>query len=209
MKLLLAVLGSLLVLSVTAANDVCYQKICKDADNAKCDALLLATVANPELPNFAKANFYESFNYLLLAMNFDSHLRDRPGFSKLFREQSDKLYDNAVKMIKHMTTRGFEVDFRSGGIDFERTAGVFLSLKEAEALAKALQIEKKLATKSIDLWKKTDDAEFKHFVQEEFLEDQIKSVRKFSGYANDVLKFRKDDSYSLAVYLFDEYLQKQ
>lgn len=49
-----------------------------------------------------------------------------------------------------------------------------------------------------------------HYLEEKFIEDQAGTVRAFSGYTND-LKRLLDDSLdsSLALFMFDEYLQKQ
>lgn len=49
-----------------------------------------------------------------------------------------------------------------------------------------------------------------HYLEEKFIEDQATTIRKISGYTND-LKRLLDESVdsSLSLYLFDEYLQKQ
>lgn len=49
-----------------------------------------------------------------------------------------------------------------------------------------------------------------HYLEEEFIEDQASTVRKLSGYTNDLKRLIQDATdTSLPVYLFDEYLQKQ
>ena len=49
-----------------------------------------------------------------------------------------------------------------------------------------------------------------HYLEEEFIGQQAGTVRKLSGYTNDLKRLIKDSpDTSLSVFLFDEYLQKQ
>lgn len=49
-----------------------------------------------------------------------------------------------------------------------------------------------------------------HYLEEEFIEDQATTIRKLSGFTNDLRKLLDEsvDS-SLSLFMFDEYLQKQ
>lgn len=49
-----------------------------------------------------------------------------------------------------------------------------------------------------------------HYLEEKFLGDQASTIRKLSGYTNDLIKLIQESiDPSLSLYLFDEYLQKQ
>lgn len=196
--LLLSVLAS--VLMATAAN--------------KCSTNTLNSVVASggkndvaDLSNYAKLQFQLSYKYLLLSMNFNSFLKDRPGFNKLFRKQSDKLFDDSIALVKHMTTRGYVFDPKANDVvNFSRTLGV--ALTEQAALAKGLTSHKTLVQKALNICKESD-YEIKHYFQDEILEDYVKTLRTFTGYHSNLNNFGKSPNFKLGVYLFDEYLQKQ
>lgn len=92
----------------------------------------------------------KSYEYLLLATNFGSYVKNRPGFEKQFRALSDKSWENSINIIKHITKRGGTHDFRSRvpilGKN-EKVDGVekVFELSELGSLAMALDTEKTLS----------------------------------------------------------------
>jgi len=190
-------------------------------DLINCNANFSGFAQNVQhLQAYANENIVKSYDYLLLAANFGTHVKNRPGFEKQFRALSDNAWANAIKMIKHITKRGGAHDFtarRDSPISTTQQK-LTLELNEINALAFALDVEKTLAAEAHRLHeryshahqKSTYDAEISHFLEEEFIEDQAGIVRRLSGYTNDLkhLILNAADT-SLSVYLFDEYLQKQ
>jgi len=93
-----------------------------------------------------------------------------------------------------------------------------LDLNEINALALTLDYEKTLSLEAHHIHERYShakhpteyDPEVAHFIEEEFIEDQASTIRKLSGYTNDLKKLFKDtNDISLSLYLFDEYLAKQ
>lgn len=85
-----------------------------------------------------------------------------------------------------------------------------LELNELHSLAKALDSQKQLAEEALrlhDQAKHHQDAAAAHYLEEEFMEPQTEIVRTLAGHTSDLKNMLNRDA-PLAVYLFDEYLQK-
>ena len=170
----------------------------------------------PEIQAYINSQLTKSYEYLLMATNFNSYQKNRPGFEKLYRGLSDRSFDNTIVLIKQLTRRGGKVDFNTR---HESPAAVSkqqlkMELDELHSLALALDNEKQLSTGAIHVHTRAShtserDPEMAHFLEENFLGAQAKTVRKISGYASDLSKLMNQGDPSLAVYLFDEYLYKQ
>lgn len=152
-----------------------------------------------------------------MATHFGTHIKNRPGFEKLFRGLADKAFDDAISLIQHMTKRGGQMNFNTKPTIAKNTQTRF-EVNELHSLALALEIEKDLATEAHHIHEHIShannrahyDPEIAHYIEEEFIEEQAKIVRQLSGYTNDLKKLVKDsEDTSLSVFLFDEYLQKQ
>lgn len=151
-----------------------------------------------------------------MATHFNSYQKNRPGFQKLYQGLSDRSFDDTINLIKHITRRGGRVDFNTR---HESPASVSkkslaLEVDELHSLAMALDNEKQLSTGAIHVHTRAShaterDPEIAQYLEEKFLSSQAETVRKLSGYANDLSKLMNQPDPSLAVYLFDEYLQKQ
>lgn len=158
----------------------------------------------------------KSYQYLLLATHFNSYQKNRPGFQKLYQGLSDRSFDDTIDLIKQITRRGGRVDFNARHEDPNTISKRQLALEvdELHSLAIALDNEKELAKGAIHVHTQAAhtahrDPEMAQYLEEKFLPKQAESVRKLSGYANDLAKLMNQPDPSLAVYLFDEYLQKQ
>ncbi|XP_026839773.1 ferritin heavy chain isoform X1 [Drosophila erecta] len=172
----------------------------------------------PEVQSYINANLAKSYDYLLLATHFNSYQKNRPGFQKLYQGLSDRSFEDSIALIKQVTRRGGIVDFNTrhesaGSVSTKRGT---LEVDELHSLALALDTEKQLATGATHVHSRAThaadaerDPELAHYFEENFLGKQAESVRKLSGYANDLAKLMKVPDPSLSVYLFDEYLQKQ
>jgi hypothetical protein len=171
------------------------------------------------LQAYANDHLQKSFDYLLLSANFGTHVKNRPGFEKQFRALSDTAWNHAISLIKHITKRGGAHDFGSKPSSaFDSQKRRTLELDELNALALALDTEKTLAAEAHSLHERYShanhkahyDPEVAHYLEEKFIESQADTVRKLSGYTNDLKHLIQNvPDTSLSVYLFDEYLQKQ
>lgn len=224
----LLVLSSVLV-AFSNAQDSCYYDSVQgcnspitNADDLKnCNAIFSGFPKNVGvLQRYANHQIEKSFEYLLLAANFGTYVKNRPGFEKQFRSLSDKSWSNGIELIKHITKRGGAHDF-SVSSNNKTEKKQILDLNEINALALTLDYEKTLALEAHHIHEKYShakhpteyDPEIAHFIEEEFIEDQAHTIRKLSGYTNDLKKLLKEykdtNDVSLSLYLFDEYLGKQ
>jgi len=170
-----------------------------------------------DLQEYANDYIMKSFDYLLLAANFGTYSKNRPGFEKQFRSLSDKSWNNGIELIKHITMRGVTHNFTSLNPKHQ----IVPEVSEFNALAAALDSERILAQKAHHIHALYThhhsnpelghrDPEIAHFIEEEFIKDQAITIRKLSGYANDLQNLFEDSTdISLSLYLFDEYLHKQ
>lgn len=114
------------------------------------------------LQAYANEHIAKSFDYLLLAANFGTHVKNRPGFEKQFKKLSDVAWERAIGLIKHITKRGGTHDF------YSRTASATVSqqkhsleLDELNSLALALDTEKTLALEAHHLHERYSHANVK------------------------------------------------
>ena len=85
-----------------------------------------------------------------------------------------------------------------------------LDLTELHSLAKALDTTKQLAQEALRLHSlaiKHQDSAAAHYIEEKFMEPQTETIRTLAGYAHDLRGLLNNDA-PLALFLFDEYLQK-
>ncbi|XP_037814982.1 soma ferritin-like [Lucilia sericata] len=170
----------------------------------------------PEVQAYINSHFIKSFEYLMLATHFNSYEKNRPGFHKLYQRLSDRSFDDAIEMIKQLSRRGGKVDF---SVVHESPASIGqkslnLETDELHSLAMALDTEKQLFNGAIHIHTRSlhaseRDPEMAQYIEENFLSKQAETVRKLSGYANDLSKLMSHQDPSLAVYYFDIYLGKQ
>lgn len=221
----LLVLSSVLV-AFANAQDTCYSETVQGCnspiandDLVNCNAIFSGFPKSvKELQMYANHQIEKSFEYLLLAANFGTYVKNRPGFEKQFRGLSDKSWGYGIELIKHITKRGGTHDFTHTSNNKTEKKQI-LDLNEINALALTLDYEKTLALEAHRIHEKNShaknrpeyDPEIAHFMEEKFIEDQATSIRKLSGYTNDLKKLLNQDTndVSLALYLFDAYLSKQ
>ncbi|XP_055696666.1 uncharacterized protein LOC129797846 [Lutzomyia longipalpis] len=228
MKIFVALVTIALAIVGTSATNHCYVDVENTCSNnnpddnlPNCNAIYAGFPhAQSALQEFTMMQIQSSFEYLLLSSKYNTHVKNRPGFAKKFRELSDRSWNNGIDLIKHITKRGGKMEFRK----VEKPRHLFehtLELDELHSVAIVLENEKFLAKSAHHIHHSVShanhtnhsaryDAELAHHIEEKYFEDQAETIRKFSGYANDLKHFMQEKSQvALSLYLFDEYLQKE
>ncbi|KAI5635003.1 ferritin-like domain-containing protein [Phthorimaea operculella] len=159
-----------------------------------------------------------SYQYLLTSAYFNTYQTNRAGFGKLFRKLSDEAWGKTIELIKHVTMRGDVMDFARRSPHDAADRNYTVETNELESLAKALDTQKEIAERAFHIHKeatknseKLHDPEITHYLEEEFIEGHAKTIRNLAGHTTDLKKFitaNNGQDLSLALYLFDEYLQK-
>ncbi|CAG9789819.1 unnamed protein product [Diatraea saccharalis] len=230
MKAIISAVMCLLAATGAFAADACYQDVSLDCGQAstslalpRCNAVYgeygrHGNVAT-EMQAYANLHLERSYEYLLSAAYFNNYQTNRAGFSKLFKKLSDQAWEKTIELIKHVTMRGDEMNFsqRSTQKPVERK-NYTVELHELESLAKALDTQKELAERAFYIHREATrnsqhlhDPEIAQYLEEEFIEDQSKTIREIAGHTTDLKRFitaNNGQDLSLALYLFDEYLQK-
>ncbi|XP_028138873.2 uncharacterized protein LOC114333216 isoform X2 [Diabrotica virgifera virgifera] len=219
---------SIFCVAALASQDSCYNDAVTACDPAaarsvdklnNCNAKFGGIdSAQSDLQKFVNHNFIRSFEYLLLATNFDNYQRNRKGFEKLFRGLSDKKWNDGIEFIKYLTARGGEVDFNeiSDGVKKEEAQPVSFDLNELTAVSKALDLEKKYVHDAFSIHlgaarsnKQFYDPELTDYLEKEVVHEQREIIRKLAGYSTDLSGLLDGPDSSLALFMFDDYLQKQ
>lgn len=230
MKTIAFAAACLLALSGVFAAESCYQDVtsqCAQGSQiltmAKCSAVYgeygRHGDMSTQLKAYANLHLERSYEYLLSASYFNNYKTNRVGFSKMFRKLSDDAWEKTIGLIKHITKRGDTMDFfqRSGNQNLTDRKSYTVELTELEALASALDTQKELAERAFLIHREATrnsphmhDPEIAQYLEEEYIEDHAKTIRNLAGYANDVKSFitSNGQDFSLALYIFDEYLQK-
>lgn len=228
MRLLIVVAA---LVAAVAANDTCeanFKGFCskRRSDTPKCNAVYggIEHVKSP-MQSYVIEQLTASYDYMILATRFNTYQKNRPGFNKMFKELSEAAWERSISLIKHLSKRGSSADFSTLK---PKSNPKSLELPEYEALAMALDMEKKLSQTAMDIHRSVShayhnhandnqtarktqeyDPEIAQYIEEEFLEYQSGVIRKLSGYANDLRQLVSLEKPSLSYFIFDEYLAKQ
>lgn len=223
MKYLIVVALLAAICAVVKTEEVCHSNVVRACSSSTLSGTSICNSRyggidhiEPEVQAYINSQLTKSYEYLLLATHFNSYQKNRPGFQKLYQGLSDRSFDDTIDLIKQLTRRGGRVDFNTVHESPASVAkqALHLEVDELHSLAMALDTEKQLSNGAFHVHTRSlhaseRDPEMAQYVEEKFLGEQAKSVRKLSGYANDLAKLMNQQDPSLAVYLFDEYLQKQ
>ncbi|XP_039970429.1 soma ferritin [Bactrocera neohumeralis] len=206
----------------SAENYACHSNVTYGCSNSVSTPVVCHSryggIENVEstIQSYINLNLHKSYQYLLLSSFYNSYQKNRPGFNKLYRDLSDRSFDDAIDLIKHVTRRGGQVDFRAISQHPNSIAQSKLKLEEDElhSLGIALDIEKTLTADAGHVHYQSThgrphDPQTAHYIEEKFLHKQADSVRKVSGLVNDLSKIMNQPDPSLGIYLFDQYLEKQ
>jgi len=137
----------------------------------------------------ASKQIQASMQLLLIGCHFSEWNVDRKGFFKLFMDLSDAQFQDAVTLIQHMNKRGgrlinFTIPMPEEGYQ----------LGELVALSKALDIEKGLASRTLNLAHaathgdvKTNqhtDSEFSHFLADQVSDKHSIRIKTLANHVN-------------------------
>jgi len=169
-----------------------------------------------DLESYANDHISRSFDYLLLSTHFANYQQSREGFEKLFRKLSDSTWDDAIHLIKYITKRGGTMKFSARKRRDQESQNDSAELYELHALARGLDTQKKLAEGAFAVHRQAvrqsdhkHDPEVSSYLEEHFLHRHADSVRSLAGHSSDLkLLLSQKNQTSLALFLFDEYLQK-
>merc|ERR1712133_134363 len=169
-----------------------------------------------DLHKIIRDDFSDSMTYLVMSSSFSTDEKNRMGFSKLFREYSDKMWSRGKDMMKYVLKRGghmgsdFQVPLYSGNghdiasLDYStelKSLGVTLDLLKTRAKhlndAHKLSLNSNSTSTSFD----TDTAHMLEEVSESYTEDINDVARKLNTLAKIVKK-----SASMGLHMFDQSL---
>jgi len=214
------------VLALASCADECYKDVVSACSTTlskqqgaitQCDAKYGGiTEIQSDLQRFTNHIFFRSFDFLLMATHYGNYMKNRPGFEKLFRGLSDSLWEDGIDTIKYITARGGEMNFANIAKELQEEDQVpNLELYELQAMSRALDIEKKLAREAFTLHREASgkkqekhDPEIAHHLEEKFMEKHRDTIRELAGHTKDLSTLLDGPDASLALYLFDDYLQK-
>lgn len=171
-----------------------------------------------EFIKYSNEYLTRSYEYFFLAAQFGTYTKDRPGFEKLLHGLSDSAWNKGIEMIKEMAKRGLGHKFIMDK-DVENVMSS-ANVTELAAIAKAAEIEKNLLIKANDIHRHHShasltaapscgyDGSLAHYIAEEIMEEKTETVRKLTGYANQLKRLFKQDPklYPLSVFMFDQHL---
>ncbi|XP_043500103.1 soma ferritin-like [Polistes fuscatus] len=139
-----------------------------------------------------------SYVYLSMAYYFDRSNVALPGLHKYFKKASDEEREHAMKFMTYQNKRGGDIILTS--IDAPLTSD-WLSAKNA--MVEALNLEKKVNESLLELHaiaSKHSDANFMDYLETEFLQEQVDSIKKIADYATNLEMVGE----GLGVYMFDK-----
>jgi len=155
-----------------------------------------------------------SMQYLLIANHFSEWEIDRKGFQGVFDKMSDDTFEEAITLIKHMTLRGG----RLSNFKVPMPENESYQLGELEAMSKALDIEKQLASKSLNIVHaathgdvKTNqhtDGEFAHFLANQVSSNNAVRIKTLANHVNTLSQaishaLAKNRDASFVLHLYD------
>jgi len=173
---------------------------------------------NGETNELISRHFKTSLEYLLIANHFKDWKYHRPGFVNYFSKLSDDNWNEGLSLLLHMVERGgnllkdFKIDMPGPG-----DATTQYQLKEVEALSRALDMERRTATKTTHLAHLANhgsgvphDAEFADFLAERLHHNSVLRIKHLANYLkllSDIVTDSAVDS-AYAIFKFDsEYLK--
>jgi len=165
--------------------------LCRQNYHEDCEALVNKQI-NMEL--------YASYVYLSMAHFFDREDVAFPGLHKFFKKASDEEREHAEKFMKYQNERGGRIVLQPVAKPTRDEWGSPL-----EAVSAALELEKTVNKTLLDLHgvsSSRNDPQLCDFLETNFLEEQVKSIRELSGF---VTQLRRCGT-GLGEYIFDKEL---
>lgn len=123
-----------------------------------------------------------------------------PGLAARYRKEAEEERSHALKFVDYMTSRGGVVRY----IDIKAPATLCKSARDS--LEAALLLEKDVNASLLKLHALADENHDPHladFIEEEFLDDQVKSLKEISDL---ITQLDRCGNEGLGLYLFDQKL---
>lgn len=140
---------------------------------------------------------HASYVYQSMAWYFDRDDVALAGFHKFFKKSSEEEREHAEKLMKYQNRRGGKIVYQNIDKPAKDSWGTGL-----EAMQTALELEKTVNQALLDLHKvgqAANDAQFCDFIETEFLEEQVESIKKIGGYVTNLKRVGP----GLGEYTFD------
>lgn len=127
---------------------------------------------------------HASYVYLALAYQFDRHDVALKGFYDFFKSNSDEEREHAQKLMRYLNSRGGDIKLEPihPPAKFDYTTGL-------EAMSAALQLERDVNDSLLrlhDLASKVNDPHLTDFLEEEFLDEQVKSIKQIGEHITNL-----------------------
>lgn len=127
---------------------------------------------------------HASYVYLALAYQFDRHDVALKGFHHFFKKNSDEEREHAQKFMKYLNDRGGNIKLTpiQPPAKFDHKTGL-------EAMQSALELERQVndsLLKMHDLASKVGDPHLTDFLEEEFLDEQVKAIRMIGAHITNL-----------------------
>lgn len=143
-----------------------------------------------------------SYIYQSMRFYFDRDDIALPGFSEFYKHNSDEEREHAEKLMKYLNKRGGRVVLQNVTKPPKDEWGNGLN-----SLETALDLEKKVNDSLLALHalaSSKNDAHLTDFLEEEFLDEQVESIKKL---ADHITKLKRAGPVGLGEYLFDKDLK--
>ncbi|MGK1893580.1 ferritin family protein, partial [Klebsiella pneumoniae] len=140
---------------------------------------------------------YAGYCYQALAYYFDRDDVALAGFAKFFKKSSDEEREHAEKFMKYQNKRGGRIVLQ----DIKKPE--FDDITCLKAMEIALSLEKEVNQSLLDLHKlcsSHEDAQMADFIESEFLEEQVESIKEISDHITNL----KRVGTGLGEYIFDK-----
>jgi ferritin heavy chain len=141
---------------------------------------------------------YASYVYSSMAWYFDRDDVALNGFHKFFKKQAEEEREHADKLMKYQNMRGGRIVLQNIQKPERDEWGSGL-----EAMQAALALEKNVNQTLLDLHAVASghsDAQMTDFLEKEFLEEQVKSIKELAGFVTNL----KRVGTGLGEYMFDK-----
>jgi len=141
---------------------------------------------------------YASYVYMSMANYFDRDDVALPGFHKFFSKSSEEERGHAEKFMKFQNKRGGRVVLQDVKKPERDEWGTGL-----DAMQAALALEKNVNASLLELHKiavTTNDPHMSDFIEEEFLREQVESIKEIAGYITNLKRVGP----GLGEFMFDK-----
>jgi ferritin heavy chain len=141
---------------------------------------------------------YASYVYMAMAHHFDRHDVALKGHYKFFKKMAEEEREHANKFMEYQNKRGGTIVL----LDIKKPAQQSWN-SPLEAHETALQLEKDVYQGLLEAHafaSKHNDPHLTNYLEEEFIEEQVKSIKEYSDYITNLRRVGP----GLGEYIFDK-----